>query len=76
MLTDAKRRANAKSEKKNVVRIVMKLSKGTDADIIEKLQSLDNRQGYLKELIRKDLKAGKKNEESVSATGLSEEDKE
>lgn len=45
-----------KYDKENTVQIKMKLNKKTDADIIEFLQTLDNRQGYLKELIREDMK--------------------
>lgn len=38
----------------------MKLNKGTDAEIIEKLDSFPSEQGYIKELIRKDIeRAGK-----------------
>jgi hypothetical protein len=33
----------------------LKLNLKTDADILEKLESVGNRQGYIKELIRKDL---------------------
>lgn len=43
-------------DKENTVVITMKLNKNQDADIIEKLNSVDNRQGYLKELIRADIK--------------------
>ncbi len=43
-------------DKENTVVITMKLNKNQDADIIEKLNSVDNKQGYLKELIRADIK--------------------
>lgn len=43
-------------DKENTVVITMKLNKKQDADIIEKLNSVDNKQGYLKELIRADIK--------------------
>lgn len=33
----------------------LKLNRGTDADIIAKLESVKSVQGYIKELIRKDL---------------------
>ena len=45
-----------KYDKNNTVQIKMKLNKNTDADIIEHLETVDNRQGYLKELIRNDIK--------------------
>ena len=53
--SEAKLRANAKSDKKNTKQFALRLSKNTDADIIEYLEKLDNKQGYIKELIRKDL---------------------
>lgn len=48
--------SKARWDKENTVVITMKLNKNQDADIIEKLNSVDNRQGYLKELIRADIK--------------------
>lgn len=48
--------SKARWDKENTVVITMKLNKNQDADIIEKLKSVDNRQGYLKELIRADIK--------------------
>ena len=43
-------------QKENIQRVVIKLNKKTDADILEYLETKENRQGYLKELIRKDMK--------------------
>ena len=40
---------------KNTVVKTLKLNKNTDSDILEKLESVDNVQGYLKELIRRDI---------------------
>lgn len=34
-----------------------KLNRELDADVIAKLESVDSMQGYIKELIRKDLQA-------------------
>lgn len=45
-----------KYDKNNTVQIKMKLNKNTDADIIEKLETVENRQGYIKELILNDIK--------------------
>lgn len=42
-------------DRENTVQFKLKLNKRTDADLIEKLNSVDNRQGYLKELIRADI---------------------
>ena len=47
---------NAVSDKKNAKYISMKLSKNTDKDIIEYLEQITNVQGYLKQLIREDMK--------------------
>lgn len=48
-------KAQDKYEKKRVC-INIRLNKETDLDIIEKLNNVDNKQGYIKELIRKDIK--------------------
>lgn len=40
----------------------MKLNYKTDADIMEKLQSVPSMQGYIKELIRKDIAESANNE--------------
>lgn len=36
--------------------IPLKLNLKTDADIIQRLDAVENRQGYIKELIRADMK--------------------
>lgn len=36
-------------------RINLKLNKGTDADILARLESVDSMQGYIKALIRADI---------------------
>lgn len=47
----------------HTTRVVMRLNYKTDADILSKLESVGNKQGYVKELIRNDLKnSGKENE--------------
>lgn len=47
--------ARQKYDKENTVQIKMKLNKKTDADILQKLAAVPNKQGYIKSLIRKDL---------------------
>ena len=42
--------------KRNLVQIGFMLNRNTDADIIGWLNSVDNKQGYLKDLIRHDMK--------------------
>ena len=49
-----------RSDKKNCKVYTIKLTRSTDADIIEKLDSVENRQGYIKDLIRRDLEENKK----------------
>lgn len=39
----------------NTIRFTMKLNKKTEADIIEKLNSVDKKQTYIKQLIRGDI---------------------
>lgn len=52
---EAKRRASAKYDKANTKGIYLKLNKNTDTDIIEYLEEVENVQGYIKTLIRKDM---------------------
>lgn len=56
MTSDAKRRANAKYDAENTVQYAIKLNRTTDAELIEKLGLVKNRQGYIKQLIREDLR--------------------
>ena len=48
-----------KYDKTNTTQIRMKLNLKTDADILEKLESVGNKQGYIKALIRADIAANK-----------------
>ena len=48
----AQLRAQAKYDKDNTVQIKLKLNKKTDADIIDLLNNQDNKQGFIKALIR------------------------
>ena len=50
----AKVKASMKYNETNVKQIKIALNKKTDADIIKILETKDNIQGYIKELIRKD----------------------
>ena len=52
---EAKARANAKYDKTHTKGIYLKLNKETDADIIGYLESVDNVQGLIKSLIRKEI---------------------
>lgn len=53
--SEAKKKANAKYDAINTTRVAIKLNNNTDADIIKHLESVPNKQGYIKELIREDI---------------------
>lgn len=53
--TEAQLRAQDRYDKANTQKIVLKLNKRTDADILEKLEDVGNKQGYIKKLIRQDI---------------------
>jgi cell fate (sporulation/competence/biofilm development) regulator YmcA (YheA/YmcA/DUF963 family) len=48
-------KASQKYDKANTKQITFKFNLHTDADILEKLDSVPNRQGYIKELVRRDI---------------------
>ncbi len=56
-LTEAKRRAIKKYDAKTTRQIHLKLNINTDADILEHLDQQENVQGYIKDLIRKDMRS-------------------
>lgn len=45
--------------KENVRYFSLKLMRSTDADVIAKLEEQESVQGYIKELIRRDIESGK-----------------
>lgn len=49
-------KASMKYNAANVKQIKLNLNKKTDADIISHLETCSNMQGYIKNLIRKDIK--------------------
>lgn len=57
--SDAQAKASAKYDKKHTRGVYLKLNTETDRDVIDKLDSVDNRQGYIKSLIRKDINTDK-----------------
>jgi len=54
MTTKAQLKATAKYQAANTKAYLIRLNLNTDADIIQKLEQVDNKQGYIKNLIRKD----------------------
>lgn len=58
MSSEAQKKAQQKYDKNSKGKfkvMTLKLNKETDSDVLEKLASVDNMQGYIKGLIRKDL---------------------
>lgn len=47
--------ADMKYKKNNTKQIALRLNYNTDADILAKLESVENTQGYIKDLIRADI---------------------
>ena len=59
MVTEAKIKANNASNKRNTTTVLLRLNYNTDADILEKLGQVNSKMGYIKTLIREDLKKEK-----------------
>lgn len=53
---DAKTKATMKYMKKNIKQMKLDLNRNTDSDIINFLDQCGNKQGYIKRLIREDMK--------------------
>lgn len=53
--TEAQKRATAKYQAKNTRMFTLRLNLNTDMDIIEKLEQVESKQGYIKKLIRADI---------------------
>lgn len=51
-----KYKAQAKYDKENTVSVRLKLNKKTDADILERLDGVKSKQGYIKALVREDMR--------------------
>lgn len=54
MISEAQKRATERYRKKSIKGVYLKLNINTDADILEKLGTVENVQGYIKNLIRAD----------------------
>ena len=48
----------ARYDAAHTTQVMLKLNLRTDSDILERLQSVPNRQGYIKRLIRQDMEKG------------------
>ena len=56
MVSEAKKKAQLRYDRKNTKQIILKLNTKSDADIIGKLEEVGNKQGYLKDLVRCNLR--------------------
>lgn len=56
MTSEAQKRAVRKYDKAHTKQFLLKLNLQTDADIIDWFADLENVQGYIKELVRRDMK--------------------
>jgi hypothetical protein len=54
--SEAHKKAAIKYAVKNTTRVHIALNNTTDKDIIDHLETVGNKQGYIKELIRKDMR--------------------
>jgi len=53
--SNAVKKAVRKYDKANITGLYIKLHKAKDKDIIDKLATVDSKQGYIKQCIREDL---------------------
>ena len=58
MTTKAQAQASKKYQEKNTRLMTIRLNLNTDMDIIERLNQVESKQGYIKKLIREDIKNG------------------
>lgn len=54
--SEALRKAVKKYNASKTFGLSLRLNKETDSDIIKHLEQIENRQGYIKDLIRQDIK--------------------
>ena len=55
MMSEARKRAQMKYNKEHTKQVTLRLNKRTEADIIDWLERIPNKQGYIKALIRLDM---------------------
>lgn len=57
-MSESQVKASAKYDAKMTTGLYLKLNKKTDADIIDKLSEVPNKQGYVKQAIRNEIERG------------------
>lgn len=55
MASKAQIKASNKYNRENTITLCLRLNKETDKDILEHLRTIDNKSGYIKNLIRLDI---------------------
>lgn len=60
MATQAQIDASNKFNKENTLCVLLRLNFSTDRDVIQKLESVPSKMGYIKALIKKDIHGGYK----------------
>lgn len=55
MASKAQIKASNKYNRENTITLCLRLNKETDKDILEHLTTIDNKSGYIKNLIRLDI---------------------
>ena len=58
MASEAMKKAIKKYNERSTTQVKMKLNIKTDADILQKLDDVESKNGYVKQLIRNDIKKG------------------
>lgn len=56
MASDAQIRASARYNATNTIQVAIRLNRTTDADVIKRLASVESKAGYIKALVREDIK--------------------
>ena len=59
MASEAQKRASKKYDKSNTKGLLLKFNLNTDSDILKYLDTLNNKQGHIKKLIRQDMEIKK-----------------
>lgn len=72
MASEAQKRASQKYDAENTKQYKVKLNKRTDEDIMNQIKRLTTFQGYIKELVRKDMEKHQNGEDSVLGGFLDE----
>lgn len=56
MTSQAQKKAVSKYDAANTKSVMLKFNLTTDKDILDRLEEVPNKQGYIKQLIREDMK--------------------